>query len=660
MTELLPDIDTTSLLFNIMNGLIIGAFYVLMALGLSLILNLSNVINFAHGGFLVIGGYIAYTITPYVGFWGALLIAPPLTAVIGLVVERVLIRPLYGRDPLYSLLLTFGLAFMIEDGTRFLWGAQGKPVTIPDFLARPLSDEFFFVTGYRLFMVMMVVATVGLLFVLLRYTRLGIRIRAGTLDLETVSALGINVGMLRSLNFAVGIFLAGLSGVLAAGQLGLEPTMGANLLMPSFIAIIVGGVGSLVGTLFGGLLIGVAVGVTAVFIPSASEAIMYIMMALVLLVRPRGLFGEEGMLEASKGTDPSGDVLLSARRWLAHFGPSQLLMHLLEALMLALKSVNDLLGQWRWRGLFLLAAIWTALLSAPYWMPFVGGYTALGTRVLVLALAAMSVNFLLGFTGVLSFGHAAWFGLGAYGAGLALKFLAPNTPLAILAGMMLAGLAGGLLGALLVRRRGVYFAMVTIAFGQVFYYIAFQWSSLTGGDDGLRGFSRQPLDFGVFEIDILNNADAFYWFVLFFFGLLTVVMALILRSPFGRTMVAIRENERRARFLGVAVERHIWIVFTLSCFFIGVAGALYALTNNFADPKGLHYSQSGDFVMMAVMGGMRTFWGPLLGAAVFVVLQDYLSSVTVNWMSFVGLLFVLVVLFFPRGLLGFVGHKVQA
>ena len=287
---------TQLLFFNITNGLIIGAFYVLMALGLSLILNLSNVINFAHGGFLVIGGYIAYTITPYVGFWGALLIAPPLTAVIGLMVERVLIRPLYGRDPLYGLLLTFGLAFIIEDGTRFLWGAQGKPVTIPAVLAQPLSSEFFFVTGYRLFMVMMVVVAVVLLFLLLRHTRLGIRIRAGTLDLETVAALGINIRMLRSLNFAVGIFLAGLSGVLAAGQLGLEPTMGTGLLMPSFIAIIVGGVGSLAGTLLGGLLIGVASGVTAVFLPAASEAVMYVIMALVLLLRPRGLLGEEGML----------------------------------------------------------------------------------------------------------------------------------------------------------------------------------------------------------------------------------------------------------------------------------------------------------------------------------------------------------------------------
>src|SRR5437764_2942454 len=164
---------TQLVLFNIFNGLIVGAFYALMALGLSLILNLSGVINFAHGGFLAIGGYLAYMLIPHIGFWGALAVAPVLTAALGLVVERVLIRPLYGRDPLYSLLLTFGLAFIIEDGTRFIWGAQGKPVTVPAVLAQPLSADLFFITGYRLFMVVTVAVAVALLFVLLRYTRLG-------------------------------------------------------------------------------------------------------------------------------------------------------------------------------------------------------------------------------------------------------------------------------------------------------------------------------------------------------------------------------------------------------------------------------------------------------------------------------------------------------
>src|SRR5579862_3619057 len=277
------------LFFNVFNGLIIGAFYALMALGLSLILNLSGVINFAHGGFLAIGAYIAYMLIPYIGFWGALVVAPMLTAVLGLAVERVLIRRLYGRDPLYSLLLTFGLAFIIEDGTRFIWGAQGLQYQIPAFLQSPLSTELFFLTGYRVFMVAMVALIVLALFLILNHTRLGLRIRAGTLDLETVSVLGVNVRVLRNLNFGRGIYLAGLAGVL-----GLEPTVGDNLIMPSFIAIIVGGLGSLPGTLIGGLLIGVASGVTSVFFPSASEAVIYVMMAAVLIVRPRGLLGEEG------------------------------------------------------------------------------------------------------------------------------------------------------------------------------------------------------------------------------------------------------------------------------------------------------------------------------------------------------------------------------
>ena len=284
------------LLFNIFNGLIVGAFYALMALGLSLILNLSGVINFAHGGFLALGAYFAYSLMPHIGFWGALLVAPVLVAILGLVVERLLIRPLYGRDPLYSLLLTFGLAYVLEDASRYIWGAQSLPFAIPAWLTTPLSSQFFFLTGYRIFMVLLVAVAVGGLFLILNKTRLGMRIRAGTLDLETVSVLGVNVRILRNLNFGLGIYLAGLAGVLAAGMLGLQPTIGTALIMPSFVAIIVGGLGSLPGTLLGGLLIGVASGVTTVYFPSATEAVMYVMMGLVLLVRPRGLLGEEGRL----------------------------------------------------------------------------------------------------------------------------------------------------------------------------------------------------------------------------------------------------------------------------------------------------------------------------------------------------------------------------
>jgi branched-chain amino acid transport system permease protein len=302
--------------------------------------------------------------------------------------------------------------------------------------------------------------------------------------------------------------------------------------------------------------------------------------------------------------------------------------------------------------------VWVLLLAAPFWLPFVGGYVELGERVVVLGLAAMSVNFLLGYTGVLSFGHAAYFGLGAYGAGMTLRYLVPSTGLGLLVGMLVGTLAGAIIGPLIVRLRGVYFAMVTIAFGQVFYFIAFRWNTVTGGDDGLLGWTRMPLNFGFTTVDILHNSNAFYYFILVVFAISVGIMAWLLRSPFGRTLIAIRENERRARFLGIPVDRHIWISWVISCCFVSIAGALYALLNNFVDPRALYWTQSGDFVIMAVLGGMRSFWGPLIGAAIFVLLQDYLSSQTQNWMSFVGLFFVLVVLFFPRGILGAIRRKV--
>jgi branched-chain amino acid transport system permease protein len=227
-------------------------------------------------------------------------------------------------------------------------------------------------------------------------------------------------------------------------------------------------------------------------------------------------------------------------------------------------------------------------------------------------------------------------------------------------GVLVGTVAAALLGALIVKLRGVYFAMVTIAFGQVFYFVAFRWNAVTGGDDGLTGWKRQAIDFGFATLDIRNNDKSFYYLALALFAMSVGIMALLLRSPFGRTLIAIRENERRARFLGIPVERHIWISFVISCLFVSLAGTLYALLNNFTDPRALRWDQSGNFVIMAVLGGMRSFWGPLIGAAIFVVLQDYVSSHTANWMSFIGLFFVLVVLFFPRGVLGILRRKARS
>jgi branched-chain amino acid transport system permease protein len=303
------------------------------------------------------------------------------------------------------------------------------------------------------------------------------------------------------------------------------------------------------------------------------------------------------------------------------------------------------------------ALVWLALLTAPYWLPLIGGYTELGTHVVILGLAAMALNFLLGYTGVLSFGHAAYFGLGAYGAAMTIKYLEPSTPLAILVGVVTGTVAAAVIGPMIARLRGVYFAMCTIAFGQVFYFIAFQWSSVTGGDDGVSAWHRMPIDLGFTSIDIFNDNKAFYYVALAVFAVAVGVMAWLLRSPFGRTLLAIRENERRARFLGIPVDRHIWLSWVISCLFASLAGTLYALLNDFVDPRALRWDMSGTFVIMTVLGGMRNFWGPLIGAAIFIVLQDQLSSHTQNWESFIGLFFVLVVLFFPRGVLGLIKRK---
>jgi len=305
------------------------------------------------------------------------------------------------------------------------------------------------------------------------------------------------------------------------------------------------------------------------------------------------------------------------------------------------------------------AIVWAVLLTMPYWMAMIGGYTELAIRIVVMGLAAMSLNFLLGFTGVLSFGHAAYFGLGGYGVAMTIKYLVPSTPVSMLVGIATGTIAAMIIGAMIVKLRGVYFAMVTIAFGQVFYFIAFRWNSVTGGDDGLNNWRRQAIDFGIAKLDITNDVT-FYYFALIVFALSAAAMGLLIKSPFGRTLIAIRENERRARFLGIPVEQHIWLSFVISCFFVSLAGTLFALLSNFTDPRALRWDQSGNFVIMAVLGGMRSFWGPLIGAAIFVVLQDYVSSHTENWMSFIGLFFMAVVLFFPRGILGIVKRRLAS
>jgi branched-chain amino acid transport system permease protein len=302
--------------------------------------------------------------------------------------------------------------------------------------------------------------------------------------------------------------------------------------------------------------------------------------------------------------------------------------------------------------------LWLALATLPLWLQQAGGYTALGTKILIYGVAALALNLVLGFTGGLSFGHAAYFGLGAYGAGMTLKYLAPSTPLAILIGTLAGGVAAALLGPLVMRRRGIYFAMITIAIGQLFYFIAVRWNTVTGGEDGLAGFRRQPLHFGGWMYDLTNEIK-YYYLVLAGFVVAVIIMRTLLASPLGHTWVAIRENRRRLQFLGVRTDLYVWAAFAISGTLTALAGTFNALLFNFTSPQDLHWILSGNFVIMIVLGGMRTFWGPLVGVTIFVVAQDYLSSLTDNWMTAIGALFVIIVLVFPRGILGLVARRAR-
>ncbi|MGA3037071.1 MAG: branched-chain amino acid ABC transporter permease [Vulcanimicrobiaceae bacterium] len=286
------------LLPSVFNGLILGAFYAVVALGLSLIMNLTGTINLAHASFLTLAGYIAYTLVLHGSpFWLALILAPLLTVVVGIIAERTLIRPLYGRDPIYSLLLTFGLALVAEEAFRLIWGANGVPFSPPAALSGTVQLGFMAYPVFRLFIALVLIIVIAALTFFLRGTRFGLRLRAAILDSEMIAALGTNTQLLYMINFGIGILLAGIAGVLAAGLLGLNPTSGNALLMPAFICVIIGGMGSLFGSIAGGILIGVVIALTTLYIPAASEVSMYVLMAVVISIRPRGFFGEEGLFD---------------------------------------------------------------------------------------------------------------------------------------------------------------------------------------------------------------------------------------------------------------------------------------------------------------------------------------------------------------------------
>ena len=299
-----------------------------------------------------------------------------------------------------------------------------------------------------------------------------------------------------------------------------------------------------------------------------------------------------------------------------------------------------------------LVATTIILATTPLWLSRIGLYQYLALEIAIFMIYAMGYNLLLGNSGLPSFGHGAFFGVGAYAFGLLELHAVANLWLDLAGGVLAAALAGALVGAFISHRRGIYYALLTIAFGQVFWFVAVKWHSVTGGEDGLLNLKRLPAKLGFVTIDTKSN-EALFYVALVALVLVILVCWRLVHSPFGRVLRCIKQNELRARFLGYRVWFYKWLVFVISAAIAGLAGALFAMAQQSAYPNVMSLHQSGFVVMMVLIGGgLVSFWGPLVGAAFFILARDLLGAYTETWLFWYGLLFMAVVLWKPEGLAG--------
>ena len=329
-----------------------------------------------------------------------------------------------------------------------------------------------------------------------------------------------------------------------------------------------------------------------------------------------------------------------------------------------MKPVKEWMGTVRGRAFFQLLILFIIVLLWPIIIPLIGGYDGLAIEMVIFAIFAMGFNILLGYTGILSFGHAAFFGLAGYAMGLILIHLKIPILLGMLFGVALSAVTAILIGLLIIRKTGIYFAMLTIAFGQMFFFIASRWKDFTGGEDGLTNIPRDVIGIpGFFSVPIIEPLQ-FYYFVVVIFIVAAVVKYRLIHSHFGQVLKAIRENETRARMVGYNVQRYKLASFIISAIYAAVAGTLYGLFLNYMFPQTLDWIRSGDVVIMALVGGMGTFFGPIIGAGVIVALRVLISIYAkieglVFWQLFMGIIFLIFVLFFPKGIWGFFQRREQ-
>ena len=610
--------DLSFLTVQVLSALRQAAFLFLISSGLTLIFGVLNILNFAHGALYMLGAYFMYWITLYIvgtgGFLLALVLAPLGVALIAAVIETGLLRRIYMQEEIYQLLLTYALVLIIDDLAKIVFGPEFKSIPKPDVLSGSVTLFGGTVPVYTLLVVILAPAVALLLWYLLHRTKTGKVVRATSSDREMADALGINMSALFTLVFAFGAILAGLGGALAGPARTVFPGVGTEVIIESFVVVVIGGLGNLWGALIGSILIGSLETVGIIVFPEFEMSLIYLLMVAVLVVRPWGLFGRPLKVKALSEKNLAMEAQEISP---VHF------------------SVHPAV---RWAPLLLLLLV-----------PLVTGrfYQYLLSQIFIASLMAVAFNLLLGTTGLLSLGQAAFFGVGAYTVGLLATKAGFGTLPALFLSPVTAAAAAAVIGFFCVRLSGVHFAMLTLAFGQLIFTVAYKWYGFTGGDNGIQGIPVKPISIGgLAGIDIGSN-QAMYYFVLLVVGLSVGLIRRIRSSPFGATLKAIRENGQRASYLGVNVKLYQWTVFVIAGAFTGLAGGLYALMEKAISPEIIHWTKSAEPVFMTIIGGIYTFVGPAVGAVVYIVLNSYLVAWTEKWALVLGLVLLTLVLLLP-------------
>ena len=594
----------SSILIQFLNGLASASSLFLVAAGLSLIFGVTRIVNFAHGSLYMLGMYLAVWLAERVGFWAAVPLAAAIVGLFGSVVEISLLRRIYKAPELLQLLATFALLLVIKDAALWIWG--------PEDLLGPRAPGFTGAVGiaggafpqYELLLIVLGPVVFVFLQLILSKTRWGILVRAATQDREMASALGVNQRWLFTGVFVLGALLAGLGGALQVPREPANLMVDLTVISDAFVVVVVGGLGSIPGAFLAALLIAeIKAFCIGLGFSEATLVMEFMVMAAVLVLRPWGLLGRMPAEARGAGT---------AQPPLAR--PSPRLLRMLVALVAALALVP-------------LAS---------------GGYTlVLLTDVLIFALFAVSLHFIMGPAGLYSFGHAAYFGLGAYAAGI--LFLQGKMPmeLALALAPLAAGFGALVFGWFCVRLSGVYSAMLTLAFAQIVWSAAFQWDALTGGSNGIVGIWPAPW---------LASKTAYYFLTLLFCALGISFLWKVIYSPFGYALRAGRDSPLRADAIGIDVRATQWAAFAIAGLAAGISGALYAFSKGSISPEAMGIQRSVDGLVMVMLGGIQTLTGPVWGASLYTWLQDAAARNIDYWRALVGIVILALVLAVPQGL----------